>query len=285
MKREFQIKCPAKINLTLDVINRRNDGYHNLSMIMQTVNLFDNLSISVEETSADPGVKLYTQSQQIPDDESNLVWKAAKLFFEKANISASARIHLEKNIPVGAGLGGGSSDAAGTLMGLNSLFGHPLSLDYMSALAKSLGADIPFFLHGGCMLAEGIGNKLTPLPPLENIFIVLAKPKISISTAHVYKALILDNSICHPDIKSAVNALYNHDIDTLSKVAGNVLESVTVREYPIIEDYKSIMRDFGAAYSLMSGSGSCVFGIFKNKQSAEQALEKFLSITPTAYMV
>lgn len=284
MKKELQIKCPAKINLTLDVVGRRSDGYHNLSMIMQTINLFDVIKISVCESQTSH-ISLVCENKNIPTDDSNLIVKAAKLFFEKSGISAAVEISLEKNIPVGAGLGGGSSDAAGTLAALNTLFGNPLSKESLAHMAKSLGADVPFFLSGGCMLAEGIGEKLSPLPPLENVFIVLAKPEISISTAHVYKSLVLDDSICHPDIKSAIDALHQQDVDKLASVAGNVLESVVLKEHSIIEKYKEIMKNFGAAYSLMSGSGSSVFGVFKDKSSAKNALQKFLSITPTAYMV
>lgn len=284
MKKELQIKCPAKINLTLDVIDRRSDGYHNLSMIMQTINLYDIIKISVYDTKS-PSISLLCENKNVPTDDSNLIVRAAKLFFEKTGISAAVEIQLEKNIPVGAGLGGGSSDAAGTLTALNTIFDNPLSKESLAHMAKSLGADVPFFLNGGCMLAEGIGEKLSPLPPLENIFIVLAKPEISISTAHVYKSLVLDDSICHPDVKSAIDALHNQDVDKLASVAGNVLESVVLKEHDIIQEYKSIMKEFGAVYSLMSGSGSSVFGIFKNKPSAEKALQKFLTITPTAYMV
>jgi len=285
MKKEIEIKCPAKINLTLDVINRRTDGYHNLSMIMQEINLFDILKITVELDTSESIIRFETESEKIPADENNLVTKAAKLFFEKTNIATSARIHLEKNIPVGAGLGGGSSDAAGTLVGLNTLFDNPMSFDDMAALAKYLGADVPFFLYGGCMLAEGIGEKLTPLPKLKDAFIVLAKPKVTVSTAHVYKSLVLDDKVQHPDTNAVIDALYSQDIDALAKAAGNVLETVTAKEYPEIEHYKSIMLKNGASYSLMSGSGSSVFGVFKDKSLADNALKEFLSLTKDAFLL
>ncbi|MBQ9757151.1 MAG: 4-(cytidine 5'-diphospho)-2-C-methyl-D-erythritol kinase [Clostridia bacterium] len=285
MKKEIEIKCPAKINLSLDVIGRRSDGYHNLSMIMQEINLFDIIKISVYETEAAPLIELFCKDKHIPTDGQNLIVKAANLFFKKTGITASTRIHLCKNIPVGAGLGGGSSDAAGTLMALNTLFESPLSGDALAVLAKSLGADVPFFLYGGCMLAEGIGEILSPLPPLKNAFIVLAKPKISISTAYVYKNLVLDSTTKHPDIKAAITALHNQDIDTLAKVAGNILETVVQKEHPEISEYKEIMLKNGASYSLMSGSGSSVFGVFKDRPSAEKALSEFKHITTDAYLV
>ncbi len=284
MKKELEIKCPAKINLSLDVVNRRSDGYHNLSMIMQEVKLFDILKISVCD-SQDSIIQFSCDNENIPTDDSNLVAKAAKLFFEKTGITAQTRIHLCKNIPSGAGLGGGSSDAAGTLIVLNKLFKSPLSDAEMKSLAKSLGADVPFFLSGGCMLAEGIGEILTPLPPLENAFIVLAKPDISISTAYVYKNLILDETTKHPDINTSIMALQNSDLDALAKSAGNVLETVAENMHPQISEYKKKMLTLGAAYSLMSGSGSAVFGVFKDNSSAKKALSEFQKITKDAYLV
>ncbi len=284
MKKELEIKCPAKINLSLDVLNRRDDGYHNLSMIMQEIKLFDILKISVCH-SLTPIVQFSCDNKNLPTDDSNLVVKAAKLFFEKVGITAQARIHLRKNIPSGAGLGGGSSDAAGTLSVLNTLFENPLDKTQLKALAKLLGADVPFFLHGGCMLAEGIGEILTPLPPLKNAFIVLAKPNISISTAYVYKNLVLDETTKHPDINASITALQNGDIDTLAKSAGNVLETVAEQMHPEISEYKRKMLSCGAIYSLMSGSGSSVFGVFKDKLSAEKALSEFKKFTTETYLV
>ncbi len=284
MKKELEIKCPAKINLSLDVINRRDDGYHNLSMIMHEINLFDILKISICDSTTST-IQFSCDNEDIPTDDSNLVVKMAKLFFEKTGITASARIHLCKNIPSGAGLGGGSSDAAGTLSALNTLFENPLEATELKTLAKSLGADVPFFLHGGCMLAEGIGEILTPLPPLGNAFVVVAKPDISISTAYVYKNLVLDETTIHPDIKASISALQNGDIDALAKTAGNVLETVAEKMHPEISEYKKKMLALGASYSLMSGSGSSVFGVFKDKLSAEKALSEFRKITEESYLV
>ncbi len=277
-----QIKCPAKINLSLDVLNRREDGYHNLSMIMQEIRLYDILTL---ETGDFGGITLTADKDWIPTDDSNLIVKAAKLFYEKTGIKDGVKIHLEKNIPMGAGLGGGSTDAAGTLAALNGMYEEPLSIDALAVMAKSLGADVPFFLYGGCMLAEGIGEKLTPVSPLTNGFIVVAKPQVHISTPWVYKNLVLDSSTVHPDTSAVITALENGDIDLLAKSAGNVLESVTAKEYPEIEEYKNIMKESGAAYSLMSGSGSSVFGIFKEEASARSAQERFKGLTDEVYIV
>lgn len=285
MNKEFQIKCPAKINLTLDVVNRRKDGYHNLEMIMQEINLFDTLTFSLSENASRPEIILESEDKNMPTDDSNLIIKAAKLFFDKTKISATARIHVCKNIPMGAGLGGGSTDAAGTLTALNNIFDQPLTLDELAVMAKSLGADVPFFLYGGCMLAEGIGELLTPVTPLTNVHIVLAKPSIHISTPWVYKNLVLDESIKHPDTKSAVKALETNNLDLLAESVGNVLETVTSKSYPEIENYKSIMMQNGAVYSLMSGSGSSVFGVFSNAEKAQKTLDAFKKITDCAYLV
>jgi len=282
---EFQINCPAKINLSLDVINRRPDGYHNLEMIMHEINLCDTLTFSIQKNTEKTEIILTSEDKNMPTDESNLIYRAAKLFFEKTGISATARIHVCKKIPMGAGLGGGSTDAAGTLSALNSAFDEPLTLDELSVMAKSLGADVPFFLFGGCMLAEGIGEKLTSVAPLSGAYIVLAKPAIHISTPWVYKNLHLDENTKHPDTKSVIKALNEGNLDLRAKSAGNVLETVTAKEYPEIEEYKSIMMQNGAAYSLMSGSGSSVFGIFADEQSAQKACEEFKKITDCAYMV
>ncbi|MBQ7097447.1 MAG: 4-(cytidine 5'-diphospho)-2-C-methyl-D-erythritol kinase [Clostridia bacterium] len=283
--KELQIKCPVKINLSLDVVNRREDGYHNLKMIMQEIKLYDILTFSIDEDCRQTQIILEADSTELPLDESNLIYKAAKLFFHKTEISASARIHLRKNIPMGAGLGGGSTDAAGTLLALNKVFGEPLTIARLAQMAKALGADVPFFLHGGCMLAEGIGEILTPIPPLKNVYIVLAKPPVHISTPWVYKNLVLNENTAHPDTNSVIEALKTNNLRLLSQSAGNVLESVTAREYPQIEEYKAVMKSHGASYSLMSGSGSSVFGIFSHETEALSALEEFKKITSCAYIV
>ncbi len=282
MNNFLEIKCPAKINLSLDVLNKREDGYHNLSMVMQEIKLFDEISF---DFSCNGELSLTVSDRSIPTDESNLIIKAAKVFGEKTGISVSAKISLEKNIPSGAGLGGGSSDAAGTLKALNSHYGYPLSDETLFDLALTLGADVPFFLKGGCMLAEGIGEKLTPLPPLEKGFILVAKPGVFVSTAQVYKSLVLGPSIKHPDTQAVIKALKTQDIELLSRSAGNVLETVTSAEYPQIEEFKQLMLKNGASYSLMSGSGSAVFGIFKAQSDAEKALAELKKFTEQVYIV
>ncbi len=283
MEKSLQIKCPAKINLSLDVVNRREDGYHNLRMIMQEIKLFDVLTFNIKASDSCE-IVLSSEDSAMPTDESNLIYKAAKLFFEKTGITASARIHTRKNIPMGAGLGGGSTDAAGTLKALNTLFDEPMSKKDLAEIAKSLGADIPFFIYGGCMLAEGIGEILTPLPTLSGIYTVVAKPAVHVSTPWVYKNLVLSENTVHPDTSAVIKALETNNVKLLAESAGNVLETVTTTEYPIIEEYKTIMMNNGALYSLMSGSGSSVFGIFSDEASAKSAVDAFRTLTNDVYM-
>ncbi len=283
MKQTLKIKCHAKVNLSLDVVNRREDGYHNLEMVMHTINLWDILTVSFERAHATQLV-LSTSSGFLPTDDKNLCAKAARLFLETAGISANVTIHIQKNIPVGAGLGGGSSDAAGTLLALSKLSGNPLSASQLTAIAKQIGADVPFFLYGGCMLATGIGEVLSPLPRLKGTTILIAKPKYGISTPAVYKNLVLDEKTPHPDTKSVIEAIKTNDLKQLAASAGNVLETAVCGKYPEINQYKNIMKSCGAIYALMSGSGSSVFGVFDNRQMANYAANKLKRLTRQVYI-
>ncbi len=283
MKQTLKIKCPAKVNLSLDVVGRRDDGYHNLEMIMHTVRLWDILSISFEKAQS---TRLMLSSNRgfLPTDDKNLCAKAARLFLDNSGICGNVSIHIQKNIPVGAGLGGGSSDAAGTLLALSRLTGNPLSASTLTILAKKIGADVPFFLYGGCMLATGIGEVLTPLPKLKNATILIAKPRYGISTPTVYKNLILSENTPHPDTKLVIEAIRTNNIKLLAENAGNVLETAVCDKYPEINRYKNIMKSCGAAYSLMSGSGSSVFGVFENRSMAVYAANKLRRFTRQVYL-
>ena len=283
MKKPLVIKCPAKVNLSLDVVNRREDGYHNLSMIMHTVKLFDTLTVTAYP-SADTEITLSSNLKFLPVDERNLCFKSAKLFLEKAKICARVNIKIQKNIPVGAGLGGGSTDAAGTLLALNTLFDSPFTKPALLELAKTIGADVPFFIYGGCMLAEGIGEILTPLPSLKDAVFLLSKPKYGISTPYVYKNLNIESVCNHPDINAAISAINQNDLDKLGSVAGNVLETVVTKEYSEIDEYKQIMKNHGAIYSLMSGSGSTVFGVYKSRKDAETAAKELKKLTKQVFL-
>lgn len=262
------MKARAKINLALDVIGKRNDGYHNVRMVMQTVNLYDYITI---RKTRSPGIILKTDLKWLPEDERNIAYRAAKLMVERYNIKEGILIDLKKRIPVAAGLAGGSSDAAAVFVGLNKLFGLKIPKKELMNLGYKLGADIPYCILRGTALAEGIGEKLTKLPPMPFCYVVIAKPNFSVSTAHVYQNLSLDNLSYHPDIEAVIKGIKTGDLDIIAKNLGNVLESVTAKEYPIINDIKKTMIEYGALGALMSGSGPSVFGLYRNKKEAQAA--------------
>lgn len=265
------VKAYAKINLGLDILSRRPDGYHEVKMIMQTIRLFDKLMIRKTHAS---GIVVKSSLSYLPGDESNLAWQAASLFFETTRIPATVYIDLEKHIPVAAGMAGGSSDAAAVLTGLNELFHAGLSLSELQTLGVQIGADVPYCLLQGTALAEGIGERLTPLEPAPPAFCLIVKPPVSVSTRYVYEHLDL-NTAPHPDIEAALSALKQNDLLGLSRVLGNTLESVTIPKHPEIDKIKKKMIELGALGSLMSGSGPTVFGLFNNKKTAEHAFYEF----------
>lgn len=279
---EMTINCHAKINLSLDVLNRREDGYHNLEMVMQEISLCDVVHVSAEPDGC--GIEVKCSNESVPQNADNIAAKAAELFLSASGICASVKIHIEKHTPMGAGLGGGSSDAAGVLKALNALFENPLSNQKLAEIGAKLGADVPFFLFGGCMLAEGIGTVLSPAPAIKDVFILLAKPPFSVSTPHVYKNLSLSEKTKHPNTKEVLLALEAGDLMRLAQSTGNVLETVTSNEHPEIEEYKKIMLENGAVYSLMSGSGPTVFGVFKNRSDADAAADVLRQKTNEVYV-
>ena len=261
-------KAYAKINIGLDVLRRREDGYHELKMIMQTVDICDDL---VFEKTAKQGIAIRTDNEELPVDDSNLIYKAADLLFREKKIAEGVKITLTKRIPIAAGMAGGSSDAAATMHGLNELFGMGYSIQELQELGVKLGADIPYCLVGGTMLSEGIGEILTPLPAPPECFLVVAKPDINVSTAFVYGNLHADTLTYHPDIDGMVEALRAGSLKGITDRLGNVLETVTIEEYPVIEEIKDLLRNMGAENALMSGSGPSVFGIFTERETAEAA--------------
>lgn len=261
-------KAYAKINIGLDVLRRREDGYHELKMIMQTVDICDDLLF---EKTAEPGIVIQSDHEELPVDGSNLIYKAADLLFREKGITEGVKITLTKRIPIAAGMAGGSSDAAATMRGLNKLFEMGYSVQELQELGVKLGADIPYCLVGGTMLSEGIGEILTPLPTPPDCFLVVAKPDIDVSTGFVYGNLHADRLTYHPDIDGMIKALREGSLSGIADRLGNVLETVTVREYPVIEELKELMRSMGAENALMSGSGSTVFGIFTQRKTAESA--------------
>ncbi|NMB44706.1 MAG: 4-(cytidine 5'-diphospho)-2-C-methyl-D-erythritol kinase [Clostridiales bacterium] len=265
------IKSRAKINITLDVVGKREDGYHDLRMIMQTINLYD--MVSIRKMNA-PGIKLTTNLPWLPTNENNIAYKAAKLFKESYGIKEGVSISLKKRIPVAAGLAGGSSNAAGVLVGLNRLFRIHKSYEELMKLGVQLGADVPYCIMRGTALAEGIGDKLTPLPPMPECYILLAKPGINVSTVRVFKELDL-SKIDNPPLTDVVmDAIRKKDVHTIARNMCNVLEVVTENKYPIIKTIKDTMIQHGALGAIMSGSGPTVFGIYDNKKEAYNTAHK-----------
>ena len=260
----------AKINIGLDVLRRRADGYHEVKMIMQTVDIYDEL---VLERRKQPGIELRMDNSDLPSGGDNLICRAADLLFREKEITGGVNISLTKRIPIAAGMAGGSADAAAALRGLNELFDMGYSLKELQALGVGLGADIPYCLAGGTMLSEGIGEILRPLPAPPAAHLVIAKPDINVSTAFVYGNLHADRLAWHPDIDGMIVALQKGDLDGITDRLGNVLETVTVKAHPVIEQIRELLRKQGAENALMSGSGPTVFGIFKEKETAARAAE------------
>lgn len=267
----MKLRAYAKINLGLDVLRRREDGYHDVKMIMQTIQMYDMLEM---EKSEKPGIHLTTNLSFIPVNENNLVYKAAKLLMNQYGIEEGITINLNKFIPVAAGMAGGSSDAAATLVGVNKMFQLGLTRQQLMELGVKIGADVPYCVMRGTALAEGIGEKLTVLPPMPPCYVLIGKPGISVSTKFVYTNLNLGPDTHHPDIDGMIQALEKGDLYGITDRMENVLEKVTIPEYPVIETIKNHMKAHGAVNAMMSGSGPTVFGIFDDKEKAEYACEK-----------
>lgn len=266
----IQMKARAKINPALDVIGKREDGYHELKMIMQTVNVYDTLFIKKTLSNK---IELSTNLVWLPNDGRNLVYKAAELLRSEYNIKNGLYINLNKSIPVAAGLAGGSSDCAAALIGIRNLFNLQIPNEKLYEYAKQLGADVPYCLLRGTALAEGIGEKLTKLNPFPKVFVLLAKPPISVSTASVFKSFDVNKVQKHPDIEKILFYIEKSDINGICSEMGNVLEDVTAKEYPIINELKNSMLENGALGSLMSGSGPTVFGFFETKSKAFNSMK------------
>lgn len=270
---QYDIKAYAKINLGLDVVQEFPNGYHEVRMIMQTVGIYDELTL--EKTDA--GIYLTTDSGELPTDENNLIYRAARLMQQTYQIEDGVRIHLRKTIPIAAGMAGGSTDAAATMKGMNNLFGLGLSVPELMELSVWIGADVPYCILGGTALAEGIGEKLTSLPAAPSCHVLIAKPDISVSTKYVYEHLDSSGVQHHPDIDGMVSAICAGSLPGILERLENVLEAVTIPLHPVIADLKRRMLELGAAGSLMSGSGPTVFGIFTDSKKAACAYEQLLS--------
>ena len=263
----IELQANAKINLTLDVLRKREDGYHELKMIMQTVSLFDNISLQ----KTDGKISLKTNLRYLPTDKRNIAYGAAELFLEKAGIKSGLDINIKKTIPVAAGLAGGSTDAATVLVGMNKLFGKVFSEKELLEMGAMLGSDVPFCIRGGCALCEGRGEILTPLPDLPTTTFLIVKPPVRVSTAAVYGNLRADKIGERPDTDGAISAISRGDREAVAVRMFNVLETVTAKEHPEIDMIKREMIDFGAIGSVMSGSGPTVIGLFTDRKAANDA--------------
>lgn len=275
------VKAPAKINFALDVLGKRSDGYHNVAMIMQTIDLYDTITIKNELE----GIKLTSNSTKIPLNESNIAYKAAHYLCKRYNVKRGVHIHIEKRIPVAAGLAGGSTDAAAVLKLLNKAWELRLSKTELMEAGKQLGADVPFCIQGGTCLAEGLGEKLTAIKGIPDCHILLAKPSIEVSTKEVYQSLKLNEITERPDIPGMLKAIEEQDLLGICSKMGNVLETVTTKLHPIILELKQKLFEYGAIGSLMSGSGSTVFGVFTDMSDAYAAYDNIKTLVDEVYVV
>ena len=269
----LKLKAYGKINLGLDVVRRREDGYHEVRMVMQTVGIYDTIDlVRIPQKT----IKVETNLYYLPNDSNNLVYKVAKLLMDEFGIQEGVSIKLQKFIPVAAGMAGGSSDAAAVLFGVNKMFRLGLTMSQLMERGVKIGADVPYCLMRGTALAEGIGEKLTRLPSVPQCQVLIAKPPVNVSTKYVYENLHANDLRAeeHPDIDGMVEAIRSSDLHGIVKRFGNVLERVTLKEYPVIGEIKDKMKKLGAVGTLMSGSGPTVFGLFENPQLAANAYEE-----------
>lgn len=277
----YEVKAPAKINLALDVLRKRPDGYHDVSMIMQTIALYDTITVK----STWDGIKITSNSSKIPLNESNIAYKAAHYLSTKYNVKRGANIHIEKKIPIAAGLAGGSTDAAAVLKLLNKAWDLKLSKTELMDAGRKLGADVPFCIQGGTCLAEGLGERLTVIKSIPDCHILLAKPSVGVSTKEVYQSLKLDEIKERPDIAGMMKAIDEQNLTGICSKMGNVLETVTTKRHPIIPELKQKLLEYGAIGSLMSGSGPTVFGIFSDMAAAYGAYDNIKTLVNEVFVV
>uniref|UniRef100_UPI003FEF1DA7 4-(cytidine 5'-diphospho)-2-C-methyl-D-erythritol kinase n=1 Tax=Roseburia sp. TaxID=2049040 RepID=UPI003FEF1DA7 len=269
--KDISVKALAKINLGLDVVRRREDGYHEVRMVMQTIHLFDRLEMAKNSSGE---ISITTNLSFLPTNRNNLIYRAAELLREEFQIKDGLTINLHKHIPVAAGMAGGSTDAAAVLYGMNRMFDLGLKREELMERGVKIGADVPYCIMRGTALAEGIGEKLTALPPMVKCPVLIAKPQISVSTKFVYENLRLNDKTVHPDIDALVENIRKKDLNAVASEMGNVLETVTIPNYPVIAQIKEHMLEQGAVGAMMSGSGPTVFGLFEDGDTAVAAYEK-----------
>ncbi|MDP4176816.1 MAG: 4-(cytidine 5'-diphospho)-2-C-methyl-D-erythritol kinase [Bacillota bacterium] len=267
------IKAYAKINISLDVVGKREDGYHLLKMIMQNIDVYDLLDFEIIEK----GIKISCNKKYVPTDEKNIVYKAAKLFMDSYGIKCGVKVNINKNIPVSAGLAGGSTDAAATLKALRELLKVDISDEELSNMGLKLGADIPYCLRGGTALCEGIGEKITGLKPFKNNILVLVKPSFGVSTKEVYQRLDITKVYRHPCTDDIIKFMEEENLAAVCDNMKNILENVTLNRHKVLYDIKKEAVHLGALGSLMSGSGPSVFAFFDDMMKAQHCYNKFRS--------
>ncbi len=268
--KKIELDAYGKINLGLDVLGKRDDGYHDLDMIMQSVDLCDHITITKNKTGE---ITVKSNTSKIPNDESNLAYKAAKLLIDEFEIKKGVDIEIEKNIPISGGMAGGSTDCAAVLKGMNKLFKLKLSEQDLMDRGVKLGADVPFCIMGKTARAEGIGEVLTPIPNKLKGYIVLAKPPISVSTGFVYGRIDEVDVKNKPDTEAMIETIKDNDLEGLANTICNVLEEVTIPDYPMVQEIKDKMMAKGALNAMMTGSGPTVFGLFDDREKAVDAVD------------
>lgn len=266
----MQVKAFAKINIALDVIGKREDGYHLLRMIMQTIDLYDVIKVD----KVHKGISIDCNKPYVPRDNRNLAYKAAELFINSYGIKEGVSIDIVKNIPVAAGLAGGSTDAAAVIKSMNKLFNVNASYEELKALALKIGADVPYCINGGTALCEGIGEVISDLKPFKNHILVVVKPPFGVSTKEVYSSLDISKINKHPKIDDIIGFMDKDDLYSVSYSMKNVLENVTIKKHGMIKGIKNEMIGMGALGALMSGSGPTVFAFFEDMLKAKNCYDK-----------
>lgn len=275
------LRAYAKVNLALDVVGKRPDGYHEVDMIMQKVGLYDEITVE----TIDSGIELTTNHGFLPLDERNIAYRAVQLMREAHGIRQGIHVHVEKRIPIAAGLAGGSTDAASVIRGIDRLLALGMTVEEMMILGKKLGADVPFCFLPGAARARGIGERLEPVVGLDDVWMVLTKPNLSVSTQSIYNQLRPEDYAEHPDVEGMIRALEMGNLYEISARLGNVLEKATFRAHPVVAREKQRMIAYGAKGSLMSGSGPTVFGLFNREHRARAAWKNFYRFNRQTYLV
>jgi len=270
---KIELKAYGKINIGLDVIRKREDGYHDLDMIMQTVGVYDDVIILREDGTQTYEIEVSTDADILPNDKGNLAFMAAKVLMEAYDIKSKVKIHINKRIPIAGGMAGGSADCAAVLRGVNQLFQLGLTDEQLQEYGVKLGADVPYCIVGGTKRAQGIGEILTDLPTPPKCYVIIAKPDAFVSTKFVYSHIRPAQIENHPDIDGIIESIKAGDLYGMCEKIANVMEDVTIPEYPIIQKVKDILKSNGAVNALMSGSGPTVFGIYDDEEKAKQSMD------------